>query len=294
MKQAFVKLHLSILIAGFTGLFGRWITLAEGPLVWWRMLFAAAMFLAYLGLRREIPRPNLRDAADIAGVGALLALHWILFFASIKYSNVSVGVVCYSLAGFFCAFFEPAIERRRISGREVLYSLITVLGIMLVFHFDTRHRTGILIGVVSSALGALFTIYNRRVGMRHSSTTMLLYEMLGGFVFLCLVGPVYLFLFPETRLTPSGGDFLYLLALSSVCTIGLYLLLIQALTKVSAFTANLSYNLEPVYSIALAMLFFGEARELSASFYVGLGLVCLSVALQTVHVARDGQSSSSR
>ena len=273
MKEAFFKLHLSVLLAGATGIFGRLISLNEGLLVWYRMLLAGLLFALLSAVRRRFPR-----------IGILLGLHWVFFYGSIKASNISIGVVCFSLVSFFTAFLEPWINRHRISVKEVLFSLLTLLGIALIFHLDTRYRQGILLGITSSVLAALFTITNKKVAAGHDASTMLLYEMSGGFVGLSCLLPFYLRYFPVETIFPDVSDLIYLILLASVCTIGLYLLQIQVLKVVSAFTVNLTYNLEPVYSIILAMLFFHEARELNGAFYIGLGLIVLSVLLQTFAV----------
>ncbi|WP_455638262.1 DMT family transporter [Parabacteroides sp.] len=281
MREAFIKLHISILLAGFTGLFGKLISLNEGLLVWYRMMFAALLLFIILAVSKKLVAISWQEQLKIAGTGFLLGLHWVFFYGSIKIANVSVGVVCFSLVGFFTALLEPLIIRRRFRVKELLFSLITVAGIILIFQFDMRYRTGIIIGIISSALAALFTITNKKVGVRHPSRMMLLYEMAGGFIGLSILLPFYLYFFPVSTILPDRTDFLYLLLLALVCTIGLYLLQIQVLKTISAFTVNLSYNLEPVYSIILAMLFFGEAKELNTAFYIGLGLICISVLLQT-------------
>ena len=186
MKEAFIKLHLSILIAGGTGIFGKLISLNEGLLVWYRMMFASVMFFLLLSFLKKLRKVTLGDVTKIGSVGLLLALHWIFFYGSIKASNVSIGVVCLSLMSIFTAIFEPLINRHRISLREILFSLVAVLGIVLIFHFDTRYRVGICMGVISSALASLFTIVNKKVAVNYTSSTMLLYEMLGGFLGLSL------------------------------------------------------------------------------------------------------------
>lgn len=275
------------MIAGTTGIFGRLITLNEGLLVWYRMMFAALVLFLLLLISKKLRAIPWREVMKIAGVGLLLGFHWVLFYGSIKASNISVGVVCFSLVGFFTAFLEPLINRHRISIQEVLFSLLTLLGILLIFHFDTHFRLGITLGILSSALAALFTITNKRVGRRHSSHTMLLYEMISGCIGLSCCLPVYLHFFPVQSIFPGTSDLIYLLLLASVCTIGLYLLQIQVLQTVSAFTVNLSYNLEPVYSIILAILFFGEAKELNLAFYLGLAVIILSVIMQTLSVLRS-------
>ena len=281
MKEAFIKLHVSIILAGATGIFGKLITLNEGLLVWYRMMFATLLFSIILYFKKELHKIAFGDTLKIGGVGLLLGFHWVFFYGSIKASNVSIGVVCFSLTGFFTAFLEPLIYRRRISIREILFSLLTLFGIILIFHFDTRYRLGICLGAISSALAALFTITNKKIGSNHATSTLLLYEMAGGFIGLSCLLPLYLSYFPVPTILPDLSDFINLLLLASICTIGLYILQIQVLKTISAFTVNLSYNLEPVYSILLAMLLFNEAKELNISFYIGLSIIILSVILQT-------------
>lgn len=288
MEQAFIKLHLSILIAGFTGVFGKLISLNEGLLVWYRMLITSLLLYLLLWLTKKLPRISAREILKITGVGLLLASHWIFFYGSIKASNVSIGVVCFSTVVFFTAVLEPLINKHKVSYKELLFSIITLCGIILIFRFDTQYRLGIILGVISSALCALFTIMNKRVGVNHTSSTMLFYEMLGGFVCMSIILPVYLYFLPSKSLTPSTTDWIYLFLLSSVCTIGLYLLQIQALKHISAFTVNLSYNLEPIYSIILAMIIFREAKELTPVFFIGLGIIILSVLLQMFNVTNYG------
>ena len=292
MKQAFIKLHISIILAGFTGVFGKLISLNEALLVWNRMLFTFILFFLILLIGKKLPKVSILDVAKIGGTGFLLGLHWIFFYGSIKASNVSIGVVCFSLTGLFTAILEPLMGHRRISVRELLFSLVALCGILLIFHFDTRHRTGILLGAGSAFLAALFTITNKKVGIRHAASTMLLYEMLGGFLCISCILPFYLHYFPVQNILPSTIDFLYLFILSLFCTIGLYLLQIQVLKKISAFTVNLSYNLEPVYSIILAMIIFNESKELNFSFYAGLSLIILSVLLQMGAVLKIRRASN--
>lgn len=290
MKEAFIKLHVSVLIAGATGIFGRLISLNEGLLVWYRMLFATVMFLLLLWMLGKLKRVSFRDVCKIGSVGMLLAIHWLFFYGSIKASNVSIGVVCLSLMSFFTALFEPLINRHRISLGEIACSLIGVLGIILIFHFDTRYRLGIGMGILSSALASLFTICNKKVSVGYTSSTMLMYEMGGGFLGLSCLLPLYLSFFPVASILPSLTDLVYLLLFASVCTVLLYILQIQVLKKISAFTFNLTYNLEPIYSIIAAMFLFHEAKELNASFYVGLGLILFSVLLHSAGVFLQSKS----
>lgn len=287
MRQALVKLHLSVFLAGFTGVLGKLISISEGMLVWYRMLLTFVLLWGYLQLRGQSCRASLRDFSRIAGVGVILCLHWLFFYGSIKASNISIGVVCYALAGFFTAFFEPLIMRRRVAGREIYLSILTLFGVGLVFSLDVRYRVGILAGVVSSVFAALFTVVNKRVCASHPPGVTLLYEMAGGVLFLSCLLPLYIRFFDVVYLFPTPRDWVGLLILSFFCTIMMLILQIDSLRYISAFTVNLSYNLEPVYSIAVAILFLGEGRELGVSFYAGLAVIMLSVALQTWTMLRE-------
>ena len=279
-SRGFIQLHLSVLLAGFTGLFGRLITLNEVDIVWYRMLFTILILLVFTGL----PKVGWHKFLQLCGCGALLGLHWILFYGSIKASNVSIGVICFSLIGFFTAIFEPMIYKRRISLTELLFSLITVLGVLCIFSLDARYRYGIAIGVVSSAVCALYAICNKKVSVGVRSRTVLIYQMSGGLVLVSTIIPVYLFFFPSNQpviIIPEGSNLWFMLCHALFCTVGMYLLQIQALKRLSAFTVNLTYNLEPCYTIILAFLIFGEGREINFSFYIGIALILLSVLLQT-------------
>jgi len=299
MKKDYLLLHLSVFIAGFTGVLGRLITLDSAILVWWRMAAAAVIMWLVLRVSKQRgvdargaslqQRFKFRDILQMGGVGMLLCLHWVFFYASIKASNVSIGVVCFSLVGFFTALLEPIINRHKFSGREFLFSLLTILGIYLIFQFDARYRLGIALGVVSSALYALFAITNQRVGKHYEAKNMLLWEMVGGLIGLTCLIPIYNVFIPVGRLYPVGMDYPYLAFMVVVCTIGLCLLQIIVLQKIPAFTVNLTYNLEPVYSIILSMFIFSEYKELNFSFCIGIALIILSVVLQTVYSIRDAK-----
>ncbi len=284
-RKGFIQLHLSVVLAGFTGLFGRLITLNEVDIVWYRMFFTSLFLLVFTGL----PRVGWRKLLQLCGCGALLGVHWILFFGSIKASNVSIGVVCFSLIGFFTAVFEPLIYKRRISWTELLFSLITVAGVFCIFSFDARYRFGIAIGVVSSALCSLYAICNKRASVGVRSRTVLMYQMSGGLLVVSAVIPLYLFFFPSQQpvaVVPEGSNLWLMLSQALFCTVAMYLLQIQALKRLSAFTVNLTYNLEPCYTIVLAFLLFGEGREINFSFYLGIALILVSVLLQSMIVWR--------
>lgn len=282
MRKSYLILHIAVILAGFTGIFGKLISLNEVALVWYRVLFSTLILLLGFKILKIKRLDSLKDKIVIAQVGSLLMLHWIFFYASIKYANVSVGVICYCLTSFFTAIFAPIINKRRFNYEQLFLSLLTIVGISLIFHFDASYQLGIILGVISSSFSALYTIYNERIVLKYDSKIINYYQLGGGTILLGILMPFYYLIFPQLVYIPSLTDVVYLILFSIFCTIGLYILFAEALKNLSAFTVNLTFNLEPIYAIGLAFLIFDEAKEVNASFYWGLALVLLSVVLQAI------------
>lgn len=283
-----VLLHTAVFLAGWTGILGRLITLSGLPLVWYRMMVSVVLLSLVLALMKRLHRTGWKAVAMIAGCGAVLSLHWVAFYASIQASNVSIGVACIATSCFFTTLLDPLINRKRVSWLEVLISFIAISGVLLIFSLDVRYRVGIGLGLLSAALYSLFSILNvntaRKTG--EDSATMLLYELMGGALFLTLLMPFYTHLVPGDNIALNRQDALWILLLGSVFTVLPFLFQLQALRSLSAFTVNLTYNLEPVYSIAFAAIIFGELREVNFSFWLGIALIIISVLIQTYRVRK--------
>ena len=280
--KTLILLHSAVFLAGWTGIFGRVITLGGLPLVWYRMMVSVATLGLVLAFARRLHRLSWKAFLMIAGCGGLLALHWVTFYASIQASNVSVGVACIATTCFFTTLLDPVINRKRVSWMEVLISFISIAGVLLVFSLDVRYRLGIAFGLLCSALYSLFSLLNINVARAtgEDSPNMLFYELIGGILLLSMLVPFL----PAPAITPTRSDILWLLLLGSVFTIIPFLFQLMAFRVLSAFTVNLAYNLEPVYSIAFAALLFGEYREVGFSFWLGLALIVISVLIQTRRV----------
>ena len=281
--RTLLLLHTAVFLAGWTGVFGRLIALSGLPLVWYRIWVSVATMALVLALAGRLHKVGRSALLQIGGCGILLALHWVAFYASIQASNVSIGVACIATTCFFTAVFNPLIGGKRFSWPEVLISFISIAGVLLIFSLDVRYRIGILLGLLSAAIYSVFAICNINVARRtgEDSATLLFYELIGGALFLTLCMPAYARIFPDEAITPGGIDILWLLLLGSLFTIVPFLFQLQALRKLNAFTVNLTYNLEPVYSMIIAAVLFDELHEVGWSFWLGLALIILSVLLQT-------------
>ena len=292
MKKAFLQLHLAVFFAGFTGILGRLITLNEGLLVWYRLLISAATMWVLFLLMKRIQKIPLIEILKITGVGFIAAMHWVTFYGSIKSANVSVGLVCFSSVGFFTALLEPLVFKKRIDVVELLLGILVMIGIYIIFRFDARYQTGIIIGIISAILGSLFPIYNKLLLQRVNVETLLSYELTGGFLVLTALLPVYLNYFPTQQLLPGWSNFLWLLVLSWICSVWAFQLSANALKKLSAFTVNLTYNLEPVYGILLAFMVYHENKELSRWFYIGFSLIGLALIIHVLMLRKKEKKLS--
>jgi len=284
MKKALLQLHLAVFLAGFTAILGKLIGLNEGLLVWYRMLLTVLTMGIFLYYKKQLQFLSIKETAKIFGVGVVIALHWVTFYGSVKYGNVSIAVVCISGAGFFTAFFEPLFLKKKIALADVLLGALAIVGIFIIFDFHPQYKIGIIFGILSAVGSSLFPIFNKQLLQQFESTTITLYEMAGGFLALTLLLPLYKNISPFNYLLPTAFDWLWLLILSIVCTAYCFHLQLSALKKLSPFTTNLSYNLEPVYGIILAFIFFNENKSLNSQFYAGVGLIILAVLLQMIKV----------
>lgn len=290
MKLAFVRLHIAVFLAGFTGVLGRLIELDAVWLVWFRLLISAATMWVLFSIMHLIKPITAKDRNGILATGLIAGLHWVSFYASIKTANVSIALICFSAISFFTALFEPIINRKKFDMLELVFGAVIIFAIYLIFQFDPNNRTGIILGIISALLGAIFPILNKNFLNRTNAETLMSWELTGGFIAITILMPLYQYFFKVVYKMPSWSDIGWLLFLSWICSVWAFRLAAQALQKISAFTVNLSYNLEPVYGIAIAFILYRENKELNRFFYIGLALIILTVLVQTTRVWQQHRS----
>lgn len=290
MKLAFIRLHIAVFLAGFTGVLGRLIELDPVWLVWFRLLISAATMWVLFGWMKTIKPISAKDRNGILITGLIAALHWVSFYASIKTANVSIALICFSAVGFFTAIFEPIVNKSKFAPVELVLGAIIIIAIFLIFQFDPGNRLGIVLGTISALLGAIFPILNKNFLVRTNAETLMSWELTGGFIAITLLMPFYQYFFQVAFKMPTWEDLGWLLFLSWICSVWAFKLSAQALQKISAFTVNLTYNLEPIYGIAIAFIVYKENKELNQFFYIGLFLILITVALQTMRVWKQQYS----
>ena len=294
MKKAFLQLHIAVFLAGFTGILGQLITLNEGMLVWYRLLFTSAIMWVLYSIQGRIRILPAATILRIAGVGFIAAMHWITFYASIKYANVSVALVSFSSIGFFTAVLEPLITGKKINRVELLFGLLTIAGIAIIFHFDTNYKTGIILGLISAFLAAIFPVYNRQFLQYINAETMLTWQQTGGLVAISAILPFYLQWFPVEHFLIGRHDLLWMMILVVVCSVIAFQFSSYALKRLSAFTVNLSFNLEPVYGILMAFVIFHENKDLNAGFFAGFAIILIVLLVHVLMLIRKERKSATQ
>lgn len=305
MKSALIQLHVAVMLWGFTGVLGRLIKLDAPVLVWYRMLLTAillALLISIAGMWHKISKKGI---LQLSGIGILMAIHWIAFYAAIQFSNASIALVCLSTASIFTSLLEPLINKSAYQPKELLLGLFALVGMYLIYRFQHLQSIGIILGIFAALLSSIFTIFNKRIAADYPVRTMLFYEMSSGFLIISLCLPFLLYFMPSMRLIPTqdalipqigqglqaflinNNDWVWLLILALCCTVWAQSLALSALKKLNSFTITLSVNLEPVYGILLAILIFREDKELHQQFFLGMALICISVLLQIYFLIRD-------
>ena len=277
-RRAFLQIHFCVLLWGFTAILGKLISLPALPLVWWRMLLVVAALALFPRVWRGLRAMPMRLRLAYAGIGVLVALHWLTFYGAIKLANASVGATCMALATVFTALVEPRLARSRFSWREVALGVAVLPGVALVVGgVPPGMRLGILVGTVSALFVALFGSLNKRLVDRTDPLTMTALELGAGTLAMAALAPLMPLLFPafagDLLVMPGTRDALLLLALAMACTLFPFALSLVALRHMSAFAAQLAVNLEPVYAIVLAILLLDEQRDLTPAFYGGVAII---------------------
>jgi len=277
-RTAWLQIHLCVVLWGFTAIIGKLISLPALPLVWWRMLLVVALLMLLPRVWRGLRAMSARLRWSYAGVGVLVALHWLTFYASIKLSNASVGATCMALATVFTALIEPVLTGKRLSKREVGLGIAVLPGVALVAGgVPGDMLIGVVVGTISALFVAVFSSLNKRLVEHSDALSVTALEMAAGVAAMTVIAPLTGLLSPafggDPFVLPDLRDGVYLLVLAVACTLVPFALSLMALRHLTAFGSQLAINLEPIYAIALAILLLGEQHELTLQFYLGVAII---------------------
>lgn len=279
-NKAYIQIHICVFLWGFTAILGRLISLQELPLVWYRLIITCIALLFMPNLISNLKKVDKKELKNLFFIGCIVATHWLFFYSSIKYSNVSVALSCFSITSFLTAIIDPIMSKTRIKKTEVLLGIIIIPAIYLIFYFNQIYFTGMILAFLASLTASIFTILNKKAVSKTDSLSMTFIELFSGLIFITLAMPLYNLVFPNTNMIPSNSDWMWLFVLSIMCTVIPFNMSLKALKEISAFTANFVVNLEPIYGIIMAIFIFQENKELNTGFYIGAFIIIFAIFLQ--------------
>lgn len=286
-RKSLGEIHSAVILFGFAGLFGKWLSFSPLVIVLGRVVFASiALFLLLLSSKQGLTIPPARRTALLFGLGLVLAVHWVSFFQAIQVSSVAVGLLSYSSFPVFTAFLEPLFFKEKLNRGNIVYAFFCVFGVFLIipkFNLSNSVFLGVLWGLLSGLTFAVLTIQNRRLSQELSSLVIAFYEDLSA---ACFLLPVLLFIQPVFQ----AKDILLLLILGIACTAGAHTLFIRGIRHIPAQSAAIISSLEPVYGILLALLFLHEIPSLRT---LGGGLIVVSSVISvTAKRSRHSQKKN--
>lgn len=273
----YLLLHLIVFIWGFTAILGALISLDAIPLVFFRMGLAVLFILLFFIITKKSFLLDKEGIIKFLITGIIIAFHWIFFFKAIKVSNVSVALVTMSTGAFFTSLIEPVFFRRRIKLLEIILGLLVIIGLSIIFNFETQYQLGIIYALISSFLSATFAVFNGLFVKKYDPAVISLYQLFFGTAFVAF----YILFsngFNSNFFDITIMDWFYLLILSSICTAFAFIASVKVMKYVSPYTVMLTVNLEPIYAIILALLIFGEKEKMKTEFYFG-ALIVFGVVL---------------
>ncbi len=273
---AYLQLHGAVLLFGLTATLGDLISISAISLVWWRVLITSISLLFFIQFGRYLLKMGLRLLLIYAGIGVLVALHWLTFYGAIKYSNASIVLAAMATTSLFTAFIEPLITGKKFLKFEVFLGLLIIPPMVLIANnIDLDMQRGLWLGLISALLASTFACFNKKYIHKASPYEISFIEIFSAFLFLTILIPFFVNV--KSGFIPDPTDWLYLIFLALACTTFAYVLSMKALKQVSAFDANLVINMEPVYGIIFAIIILKEHKDMSSHFYWGMVLIMIIV-----------------
>ena len=282
-------LHLTVFIWGFTGILGALISISAVQMVWYRVLIACITLFGYFIISKTNIKITRVQFLKFFFTGSIVAIHWIFFFHAIKVANVSVGLICLSSVTLFTSIIEPTIKKQQISKGDIFIGLVIILGIYLIFKFETNYTIGIIFGLSSALAASLFSTINSTLVQKNNPSVIGFYELIGAFFWISLYRLFDKSLLNET-FNLSFSDWSYLLILGTICTALAYVAGVSVMRTISAFRVALITNLEPVYGIVIAFLLFGNREQMTGGFYLGSLLILAAVFIYPIYKKRKNKA----
>ena len=278
----YLHLHFLVLIAGFTAILGELISIEAISLVWYRMTIAGVLMFLFIKFKKMSLKVPLKAVIRFSIAGVIIALHWITFFAAIKASNISITLAMFSTGAFFASLIEPLFYKRKIIGYEIIFGFIVIAGVVLITQTELQYLLGIALGISSALFSTLFAVLNGQFVKNYKASVISFYEFVSGVLFMSIFIAFTGDGFDASYFQLSSSDWICLFILASICTAYAFIASIHVMKHITPYTLVLTYNLEPIYGIVLAVILFPQTETMRPLFYIGAALIISTVLLNAM------------
>jgi drug/metabolite transporter (DMT)-like permease len=279
-NKALVLLHFIVFLWGFTGILGKELNFSVTVLVFLRMMVALISIALYKFFWKKSFVVSRFDLIKLLFVGVLTAAHWLCFFYSIHISNISTALAVISTTAFFVAVISPLFTRKKFVWKELALGALVTAGVAVIFNVEMEYAWGIVFALLAALFAAIFSSFNGRFIRTIHASNIAFYEMLGGSMVLIAVISIQ----GEWSIIGKLGayDWLLVVLLGTVATAFAFIASVNVMKHLSPFSCAIAINLEPVYTIVLALLLYGQSEYMRPLFYVGAVLILSSVWLESL------------
>lgn len=271
VKKSLISLHLTIILLGGTALFSRVVPLSASDITLMRSIFACIALFAFLTLSKQaLALKCKKDYAVAFGLGLLMALHWVSYFAAMQYASISVGMIALFTFPVITVLIEPFFEKTRLVWQDMVSALAVVLGVYLIVpetSLDNDITLGVVIGIASALLYAFRNLIHRKHFKQYSGAKAMAWQTLVITLLLLPMGSADIIDAPMSA-------WLMLLLLGTVFTALPHALIAASLRHLRAKTFSLIACMQPFYGVILAVILLGE----QPSWYTLLGGLLITSA----------------
>jgi|TARA_B110000305_G_scaffold20617_1_gene18972 drug/metabolite transporter (DMT)-like permease len=289
----YLHLHFLVFIAGFTAILGEAISISSIALVWHRMFIALILTFLFLVFKRYNLQITFRCLIKFSLAGIIIALHWITFFEAIEQSNISITLAMFSTGAFFASLIEPIFFKRKVRAVEIILGFLVICGVFIILNTNIDSFVGVVLGIISALLASLFSVLNGKLVQNNNPFVISFYEFLAGVVFILIYLTFSGTLSDLSIKTFISYDYFYIFLLGSICTAYAFIASVHILKYLSPYTLVLTYNLEPVYGIVLAIFIFPENEQMEFSFYIGSIIIFSTIIINSLIKYRKSKKVTS-
>ncbi len=292
-QKNLLVLHITVLIFGLTGIFGKLLEdLGSTNTVFYRVVIGGIGIGLYAWIKRKkLALKSAKQFFQLAGIGAVICAHWFFFFESINQSNVSIALATLSTTSLFLALLQPLLTDRKLVKYEILLGVLVILGLMIILGYEFQYRWGILFSLIAAFLAAIYSLLNSNLVKTQDSTVISFYEIVSGAIILGII-----LCANNTLILPSeisAWQWLWLLLLGLLATSFAFIASVAVMKVLSPFTVSLTINLEPIYSIIIALLIFKEDEHMSPQFYLGALLIIATLFINAYMKRKERKQKTS-